>query len=295
MNKKIKQYLDKKIDTNFKGKTVLITGANSGIGFEVANQLLYLGANVIMACRNLEKAEMAKSLLLQQNPLGKVDIFQLDLADLRSIETFIEELKKSEIEVDIFYNNAGVFGIPKSTTKQGKEIVLGTNLIGTYYLNKLLLQNFSAKMRIIFTTSITAHLFKINYKDPYLEKHYKKFKIYGSSKRGIVQIWKYFSENNKSQKFALVHPGITYTSLIDKAYSKNWFRKVARGFMKVVFHSAEKAALSTVKLMDDQNSVYYGPRGLFGISGFPKKKKVPVRLQKHYYETVGFIEDELQK
>lgn len=300
MNNKIKEFIDKKIDTDLKGKTVLITGANSGIGFEVANQVLYLGGNVVMACRNLEKAEAAKTELLKRNPNGNVQILKLDLADFTSIQNFINEIKNLKLKIDFFYNNAGVFGLKKSETKQGKEIIMGTNLVGTYFLNKLLLKYYgeiNQPIHVIFTTSITAHLYRINYDDPYLEKHhYGKFKIYGSSKRGIVHIFNYFKNvsEGKNIMVSLYHPGITHTPLIDKAYKANWFRKLARWEMGVLFHSAEKAALGvTLLIARNENGSYYAPRGLFGISGYPKKKTVPKRLNKKHLETIKFVEKEI--
>ena len=92
---------------------------------------------------------------------------------------------------------------------------MGTNLIGTYFLNKLLIKYYAEnnhKIHFIFTTSITAHLYKLNLNDPYLEKHhYGRFKIYGSSKRGIIHIFEYFKSisEGKNIKFSLVHPGVT--------------------------------------------------------------------------------------
>lgn len=296
MNKKISKWINKHFTKDISGKTVLITGANSGIGFEATKQFASLGANVIMACRNIEKAEKAKNEVLSENLCKNLTILQLDLADFESIKKFVEYIKINKIHIDILYNNAGVFGIPKSITKQNFEIIMGTNLLGTYLLNKELIEYFKeqgAETQIIFTTSITAHIFKIRYDDLFLEKHkYGKFKIYGSSKLGIIHVYNYFKEQceNSNLIITIVHPGITYTPLIDKAYSKNWFRKLARVGMRIMFHKADKAALTAVLAVNEnKNGLYVGPRGLFGISGYPKTKKVPRRLCKGTSKTIELL------
>ena len=297
MNKKVIKWINKNFTKNIFGKTILITGANSGIGFEATKQFAMLGANVIMACRNIEKAEKAKKDILDKNFSGKLTLLKLDLADFDSINNFVDYIKTNKIHIDVFYNNAGVFGIPKSTTKQNFEIIMGTNLLGTYFLNKKLIEYFKEQqnnIQIIFTTSITAHIFKIKHDDLFLERHkYKKFKIYGTSKLGIIHVFNYFKNQYKDSNLTItmVHPGITYTPLIDKAYSKNWFRKIARVGMKIIFHQADKAALTAVKVVNENiNGLYVGPRGLFGISGYPKTKKVSRRLCKGTSKTIELLD-----
>ena len=175
-----------------------------------------------------------------------------------------------------------MFRIPRGKTKQNFELVVGTNLVGTFYLNSLLIDKFS-KSQFIFTTSITAYFNKIKLDDPFFERRkYGNFKAYGSSKFGINQMTTYWAEKykNSERTFALVHPGITYTPLINKAYKSKIFAALATGFMKVVFHTAEKASLTAIIAVNENEIFsYYGPSGPFSISGFPKQRK----LYKKYY------------
>lgn len=279
---KYKKWIDKNIKNSVAGKTIFITGGNSGIGFEATRNFIYLGANIIWGCRNLEKATTAKDTILKEFAKAKIEIIELDLADKNSIEKCAENLIKNHKEINVIYNNAGVFRIPRGKTKQNLELVVGTNLVGTYYLNSLLIEKFQ-KSQFIFTTSITAFFNKINLFDPFFEKKkYGNFKAYGSSKFGINQLTTYWAGNyqNSERTFALVHPGITYTPLINKAYKSKIFATLAEVFMKLVFHTAEKASLTAILAVNENNKFsYYGPSGLFSISGFPKKRK----LYKKYY------------
>ena len=175
-------------------------------------------------------------------------------------------------------------------TKQNFDLVIGTNLVGTYILNSLLLKKYKTS-QFIFTTSITALFNRLNFNDPFFEKtKYGNFKAYGSSKFGINQLVSYWSANNTSN-FALIHPGITYTPLIEKAYKSHIFSTLAEGFMRLFFHTSEKASLTALLAVQENNKfTYYGPRGLFGISGYPKKRKLMKRYIKGNKNTFDFLE-----
>lgn len=279
---KYSNWISKNIDKDFSKKVIFISGGNSGIGFEATRNFIYLGARIIWGCRNLEKANSARSKILMEFAKAKIDIIQLDLADTKIIEKCAEKLSEKYPKIDVFYNNAGVFRIPRGKTKQNYELVVGTNLVGTYYLNKLLLDKYP-NSQFIFTTSITAFFNKLNLDDPFFEKRkYGNFKAYGSSKYGINQLVTFWAEkyNSGAQTFALIHPGITYTPLINKAYKSKAFSKLAEIFMRTFFHTAEKASLTSLIAVNENNKFsYYGPRGPFSISGFPKQRK----LYKKYY------------
>ena len=123
-------WLKRNADISLKGKTVVVTGANSGVGFKTAETMLYLGADVIMACRNLQRANAARDVLAAGYPGSAVSVMELDLADLSSIDAFVGEIRRRGTDIDVFVNNAGVFHQPGRKTKDGFDLVIGTNWFG---------------------------------------------------------------------------------------------------------------------------------------------------------------------
>ena len=125
--------------TSLKGKTVLITGANSGIGFKTAEIAVYLGADVILACRNPKKAAAARADLLKDYPESSVSVMEIDLSGFRSIDAFVAELTEKKTDIDVFINNAGAFHHPGEKTEDGLDLVIGTNYVGVYHLSEQIL------------------------------------------------------------------------------------------------------------------------------------------------------------
>ena len=116
---KTRTWLKKNADISLRGKTVVVTGANSGVGYKTAETMLYLGAKVILACRNPEKAEAARSALAAEYPESEITVLKLDLADLSAIEAFVAQIRAQAIDIDVFVNNAGVLHPPVKETKDG--------------------------------------------------------------------------------------------------------------------------------------------------------------------------------
>ena len=131
LSEKTVRYLREECNCSLKGKTIAITGASSGIGMKTAETLLFLGASIIMASRNPGKAEELRRQL-------EIRILPLDMADFRSIDAFAEQLP----DVDVFIHNAGVFHRPNEKTKDGFDLVMGTNYLGVYRLNGKLFPRF---------------------------------------------------------------------------------------------------------------------------------------------------------
>lgn len=296
MNKKIKKYIDEHIDVKLANKNVFITGGNSGIGLESAKECAYLDANLFLLCRNQSKAEIAKKEIEKEFPHSKITLIQLDLANLQSIKDCVEEIKK--YDVDVFINNAGVFRLPKGTTKDNFEIIMGTNFIGVCYLNDLLNEYFLTlphQVHVLFTSSITSKMYKINYDDFYSEKHYRYLKVYGRSKIAINNLYfAYLDElKEKNIHFSLVHPGGTYTPLISKGYANKVFEKIASIFMLLIFHHCDKAALTNIYAINLGKTCIVGPRGLLEISGFPHISSF--KRSKYYKKCVEFARNEIMK
>lgn len=276
MGDRISSYISKNIKCSFTNKNVLITGGNSGLGFELAKHFCLLGANIYLLIRNTEKGEQAKDVLLKEFPKANINLLQLDLASFDSIQKCVKEIKK--IDVDAFINNAGVFRLPKGTTKDGFEIIMGTNYLGTQYLNDLLMPYFKSlphPVKILFTTSITSRMTKLNLNDFFSNKNYKNLSVYGRSKVAINNMYfNYVDEcQNSNIILSLSHPGGTYTPLIKKGFRNKVFQPIAKGFMKLAFHSPRKASLCDLYALSKDENIIVGPRGIAEISGYPKITK----------------------
>ena len=113
------------------GRLAIVTGANSGIGYQTARYLSRVGATVILACRNREKGEAARARIVSENPAAKVEVRVLDVADLDSVRRFATDFLSEGKGLDLLINNAGVMAIPeRRTTPQGFEMQFGTNHLG---------------------------------------------------------------------------------------------------------------------------------------------------------------------
>ncbi|XP_067098306.1 retinol dehydrogenase 14-like [Osmerus mordax] len=169
-----------------RGKTVIVTGANSGIGKAVAWELLKLKARVILACRDPQKAEeAAEDMKKQAGPdQGELVIKHLDLASLKSVHSFCQEIIKDEVKIDVLINNAGVYQCPYTKTEEGFEMQLGVNHLGHFFLTHLLLDFLkgSAPCRIVVVSSKLYKYGHINFDDLNSENEYNKAFCYSQSK-----------------------------------------------------------------------------------------------------------------
>ena len=283
-----------------KGKTALITGGNSGIGFEFARHVAHYGWKVILAVRSPEKGEQAKKKLTEEFPGLNVMVMNLDLADSKSIVAFCDSIVKSKLDVDVFYANAGVYRIPYSKTDLGFEMTAGVNFVANYILFERLFPYFVSlghRVRYILTSSIVARFASWKNDDLYGLPKYHKYKAYKKSKIAVNQLFLHMKERCQGSAVLplLVHPGCAYTPLIDKAYANRRFALLAQKFLRLFTHSAEKAALSTVYLLQDSVDVpcFCGPRGLFHISGYPKTYPLYRGNLKGEKETMGFLQEKL--
>lgn len=204
-------------DVKLNGKTVIITGCNTGIGYETVLDLSGRGANVIMACRDMSRAEAAKTKVLQQVKDAQLTVKKLDLASLESIREFAKDINETEPRLDILINNAGVMMCPAWKTKEGFEMQIGTNHIGHFLLTNLLLDLLkrSAPSRIVIVSSMAYKMGKIHWDDIMLEKKYSPVNAYSQSKLANVL---HCTELNKKLEGSGVtvnclHPGVIDTEL----------------------------------------------------------------------------------
>jgi NAD(P)-dependent dehydrogenase (short-subunit alcohol dehydrogenase family) len=261
---------------SLKGQYIIVTGANSGIGLALTKLLASKEANVILACRNLQKGQDAIDKIKLQYPHVNLYLEKYDQADFDSIDHFVEAIKKYP-RIDACCCNAGIY-FPKKDyqTKDGFELTLGTNYIGVYYLiEKIKDYLLSFNAHIIFVTSFVANFAKIPHhmKDIYSLSRNKR---YAYSKYLISC---YAQELANSYPVYLVHPGLTSTNIISSeqtGFSKG-FIYLGHRFLTLFSHSNQKACLPLFEgiISQEKKNIFIKPRGLFSLSGFPKKRKLP--------------------
>lgn len=209
------------------GKTVLITGANSGLGRATAAELLRLGARVIMGCRDRARAEEAAGQLRQElcqaggagpdGTDGQLVVKELDLASLRSVRAFCQELLQEEPRLDVLINNAGVFHCPYTKTEDGFEMQFGVNHLGHFLLTNLLLGllKSSAPSRIVVVSSKLYKYGEINFEDLNSEQSYNKSFCYSRSKLANILFTRELARRLEGTNVTVnvLHPGIVRTNL----------------------------------------------------------------------------------
>ncbi len=281
-------------------KTILITGANRGLGFIASRELANKSAMVIMACRNLEEGEKAKNIILDMNSLAKIDVMKLDLANLSSIQEFSTLFKQKYSKLDVLLNNAGATARakdpPSSKTDDGFEYRLGVNHLGTFALTGHLfdLLKKTNNARIVTVSSLSHKQGKIYFDD--LHKKRSKMSLYAQSKLANLLFAYELSRKIQANKLSLLsiacHPGFSRTNVQNGGF----FYKLGRNFLS---QSAEKGTLPLVYACtgkDILNGDYIGPDGFYGMKGFPKRVKSNRRsYNKEDAEKLWKISEELTK
>ncbi|CAN9506720.1 unnamed protein product [Ophioblennius macclurei] len=199
------------------GKTVLITGANTGIGKETALDMARRGARVILACRDLTRARVAADEIRQQSGNGNVVVKKLDLASLQSVRDLTKEVEEKEERLDILINNAGIMMCPKLQTEDGFEMQFGVNHLGHFLLtNRLLdLLKKSAPSRVVIVSSLAHERGVIHFDDINLDKDYHRMKSYRQSKLANVLFGKELAARLQGTGVTVysLHPGVIRTEL----------------------------------------------------------------------------------
>lgn len=204
-------------------KTAIITGSNVGIGKETALEFYKRGAKVIMACRNIEKAERAAADIVKQTEglsnTGQLTVRQLDLSSFESIRKCAQDITRDEPAIHLLVNNAGVMAVPKEISVDGFEMHFAVNYLGHFLFTLLLLPRIirSAPARIVNVAS-SAHMFgdgKMHYEDINLEHGYKPMKAYGRSKLANIMFSNELGRRLKGTGVTTysLHPGVVQTEL----------------------------------------------------------------------------------
>uniref|UniRef100_T1J5Y9 Retinol dehydrogenase 13 n=1 Tax=Strigamia maritima TaxID=126957 RepID=T1J5Y9_STRMM len=199
------------------GKTVIITGANSGIGLETAKELARRGGRIFMACRDLAKCELARQRVIDATQSETVFCRVCDLASLHSVRKFAHKFNREEPNLHLLINNAGVLGTPKTLTEDGFELQLGTNFIGHFVLTNMLLDKMkeTGPSRIINLTSATHVEGKMNFEDLNGDENYDPIAAYNQSKLANILFTRELARRLKDWCVTsyVVSPGFVYTDL----------------------------------------------------------------------------------
>jgi NAD(P)-dependent dehydrogenase (short-subunit alcohol dehydrogenase family) len=258
------------------GRIAIVTGANSGLGYDTAAVLAGKGAHVVLAVRNLDKGSEAVDRIKAASPNAVVGLQQLDLSSLDSVRTAGDELRAAHPRIDLLINNAGVMYVPtRETTKDGFEMQFGTNHLGHFALTGLLLDNMlSVDGSRVVTVSSVGHriMARIHFDDPQLTRKYNRIEAYGQSKLANL-LFTYDLQRRLKLKGAptaalAAHPGFADTELM------RYLPDFIPSFMwKSVTQPADKGALPTLRAATDPNAnsgQYYGPDGIGEVKGNPK-------------------------
>ena len=258
---------------NLSGKVVIVTGANSGIGFETALTLSLKRAHVILGCRTVEKGNNAIERIKEHDSQVTVETMKLDLAELQSVENFSEEFKNNFTKLHILINNAGIMKTPFQRTVDGYESQFQTNHLGHFALTGLLMNLLKhEKGSRIVTVSSNGHKFaKINFNNLQGEQKYNAQGAYGQSKLANLlftyELQRRLEKANLDTIAVAVHPGWTVTNL-----QKHWL--LLRILNPILGQKAQKGALPSLYAAtapEVKGGDYYGPSGLQELRGYPKK------------------------
>ncbi|XP_022913007.2 retinol dehydrogenase 12-like [Onthophagus taurus] len=198
--------------TRMDGKTVLITGASGGIGFETAKELAARGATVILTCRNFENGQKATAKIKRYCRQAKIDVKLLDVSDMSAIRRFSVLMKQNYKKIDVLINNAGIVFHPFKWTSEGFELTLATNYLGPFLLTHMLLPLLkkSDNGRIINLTSVAHSSGRINLNDMNLEKRFLERDAFSQSKLALILFTRHVAKILKDTRVTIncVNPGI---------------------------------------------------------------------------------------
>ena len=263
------------------GRRAIVTGANSGLGFETALALAGHGAEVTLAVRDMAKGEAAAEQIRARSPLASIEVRRLDLADLASIDEFAWLWRESHPDgLDLLINNAGIMAIPRRNTADGFEMQLGTNHLGHFALTGRLLEAIRPEGRIVTVSSQAHRMGRIDFEDLMGERKYGAWRAYGQSKLANLLFMRGLAERLERAGSTIAsvaaHPGFASTHLqavAPEMKGRGWQVKIMDGVNKVMAQSAAMGALPTLYAATFpaiRSGDYVGPDGFGEQRGHPK-------------------------
>ena len=255
------------------GRTIFVTGANSGLGLEASKVLAARGARVLLGCRSESKALEAIGAIFAQTPSADVDFIPIDLGDLASIRKAAKRVRKKEDRLDVLINNAGLMFPPRQLTADGFESQFGVNHLGTFALTSLLLAKLGEKKRsrVVITSSIAHRTGRIIYGDINAERIYNTTTRYSMSKLANLLHMYELDRRLRAQGSKTIavacHPGVASTALT------RYLPRSAQAAMRMaspMMNTAAEGAWATLAAATHPGAKggdFYGPKNLFGVSG----------------------------
>jgi NAD(P)-dependent dehydrogenase (short-subunit alcohol dehydrogenase family) len=269
------------------GRQVIVTGANSGLGFHTALQLAVHGAHVVLACRSRARGEDAAQIIRGRAPQARVEVAELDLADLASVRQFATAYSEAHGSLDVLVNNAGVMAIPRRRTVDGFEMQFGTNHLGHFALTALLLPALLTRQgaRVVTVSSNAARIGKINFDDLQSEHKYGRWRAYGQSKLANLLFAFELDRRVRAAGLDLIsvaaHPGYAATNLQaagPRMEGKDLQARLAALGNRLFAQPASMGALPetyAAVASGVQGSEYFGPDRFFAQRGYPTRVKAP--------------------
>ncbi len=259
------------------GRLAVVTGANVGLGLETAKALASRGAAVVLACRNLKKADAAKAKILLDHPKAEVHCMALDLSDLKSVQAFARAFSAKFKKLDLLINNAGIMMPPYSLSVDGFESQLAANYLGHFALTGQLLPllNATPGARVVSLSSLAHRWSGIQFDDLQFAKGYDKRKAYGQSKHACLmfayEMQRRLTKVGASTLSVAAHPGVSATNLFQHMPA---IVGVLSSLTALVFNSASGGAQPTLYAAlgaDIQGGDYCGPQSAWQMRGAPVK------------------------
>ena len=264
------------------GRVAIVTGANSGLGYETARVLAQHGAAVVMACRNADRAGAAADKIRALNPKGNVVVMTLDLSDLKSVHAFVEAFKAEHDHLDLLVNNAGIMVPPLGRTAQGFETQFGVNHLAHFALTAQLLgllEN-TPGARVVNVSSVAHRFGQLDFGDlNWRNRKYAAMPAYGQSKLANLlftyELQRRLTGSGKDVLVAAAHPGWASTGLQGQAGGSQLANRLfaqpqAMGALPTLYAATSPDAVG---------GAYYGPSGLLELGGTPER--VPSNARSH--------------
>ena len=264
---------------NLEGKTALITGSNSGLGYWTAKALAEKNCHVILACRTLEKSNTTKNKLQKLIPHAQLSTIEIELADFNNVSNKCEQISNEYEKLDLLINNAGIMHPPKTLNSQGYEIQFAVNHLSHMLLTLKLIPLLEKikHSRIVTVTSLAQFFGKVGWKNLRAENYYNKQESYANSKLANIMFALELSEKLKENNILSLaaHPGIAKTNLFNaQRPNPSKIEKFSLELFSPIFQSAQMGALPQLYAATS-NSVksgdHYGPK--FNFRGYPKLSK----------------------
>lgn len=261
-----------------KGKIAIVTGANSGLGYETSLGLAKVGYKVVLASRNREKVEKARDKILKKVPKAELDIILLDLNELAEVRKFADKFLARYDRLDLLVNNAGLMMPPYQKTKDGFESQIGINHLGHFLLTGLLIDILkkSAGSRVVSLSSIAHKNGKIRFDDLHYEKKYNAQSAYSQSKLACLmfayELQRRLDKNEYKVMSVAAHPGVAMTNLMQ--YLPSFMVKIGKVVGPLLLQPPKMGAMPTLRAAldtDIKGGEYFGPSGFGEIKGSPER------------------------